>query len=101
VRVRVVHGAPSVGAVDVYVTEPSVDITTVTPTLTNVAFADVSNYLTLDEGTYRIRVTAIGGTDPALDQTVTLSSGAVRTIIARDAPTGGEPVGAVVLDDRS
>ena len=101
IRLRLAHASPSTGAVDVYIGDPSQDIAAVTPTLSNVAFSDVSNYLTLDEGTYRVRVTAVGGAEPLIDEQLTLSSGAVRTIIARDAVGGGVPAEVVVLDDRS
>jgi hypothetical protein len=101
IRVRIVHASPSTGAVDVYVGDPTDDISTVTPTLSNVSFGDASNYLTLDEGTYRIRLAAVGDTEAVLDEEITLSEGAVRTIIARDAVGGGVPAEVVVLDDRS
>jgi hypothetical protein len=101
IRLRLVHASPSTGAVDVYVGAPTDDITTVTPTLSNVAFGDVSNYLTVDEGTYRIRLTAVGDTEAVVDQELTLSSGEVRTIIARDVVGGGIPAEVVVLDDRN
>jgi hypothetical protein len=101
IRLRLVHASPSTGAIDVYVGDPTDDISTVTPTLSNVAFGDVSNYLTLDEGTYRIRLTAVGDTEAVIDEELTLSSGAVRTVIARDATGGGIPAEVVVLDDRS
>ena len=100
IRVRLVHASPSTGAVDVYVGDPTDDISTVTPTLTNVSFGDATNYITLDEGTYRIRLTAVGDTEAVLDEELTLSDGAVRTIIARDAVGGGVPAEVVVLDDR-
>ncbi len=101
IRVRIVHASPSTGAVDVYVGDPTDDISTVTPTLSNVSFGDASNYLTLDEGTYRIRLAAVGDTEAVLDEEITLSEGAVRTIIARDAVGGGGPAEVVVLDDRN
>ncbi|HEX5818403.1 MAG TPA: DUF4397 domain-containing protein [Gemmatimonadales bacterium] len=101
IRLRLVHASPSTGAVDVYVGDPTEDIAAVNPTVSNVAFGDVSNYLRLDEGTYRIRLTAVGDTEPLIDEELTLSSGAVRTVIARDATGGGIPAEVVVLDDRS
>jgi hypothetical protein len=101
IRLRLVHASPSTGAVDVYVGSPTEDISAVNPTVSNVSFGDVSNYLRLDAGTYRIRLTAVGDTEPLIDAQLTLSSGAVRTIIARDAAGGGIPADVVVLDDRS
>jgi len=101
IRLRLVHASPSAGAVDVYVGAQDQDIASVTPTLSNVTTGTASDYLTLDAGTYRIRLTALGGKDPLFDETVTVSEGAVRTIIVRDAAAGGVPLGAVVLDDRA
>jgi len=101
IRLRLVHASPSAGAVDVYVGPQDQDIASVTPTLSNVGTGTASDYLNLDAGTYRIRLTALGGKEALLDETVTLSEGAVRTIIVRDAPAGGVPLGTVVLDDRA
>ncbi len=48
-KIRVVHGAPNAGAVDVYVTAPGVSLTDpknpVTPVLTNFIFGTVTKYL--------------------------------------------------------
>ncbi len=57
VKVRIVHGAPSAPAVDVYVTAPGADLDTSTPTLTNVSFGVASGYLSVPAGSYQIRVT--------------------------------------------
>src|SRR5690349_3489796 len=43
IRLRLVHAAPAAGNVDIYVTGPTADIATTTPTLTNVAFRAASN----------------------------------------------------------
>lgn len=100
VKVRIVHGAPSAPAVDVYVTAPGADLATATPTLTNVAFKAVSAYLTVPAASYEIRVTPTGTKTVVIDSgTVPLASGQIRTVIATDAPGGGEPFGAIILDD--
>ena len=100
VKVRVVHGAPSAPAVDVYVTAPGADLATATPTLTGVSFKGVSAYLSVPAGDYEIRVTPTGTKTVVIDSgTVPLASGQIRTVIATDAPGGGEPFGAIVLDD--
>jgi len=46
-------------------------------------------------------VAAVGDTEAVVDEEITLSEGAVRTIIARDAVGGGGPAEVVVLDDRN
>ena len=100
VKVRIVHGAPSAPAVDVYITVPGVDIAVASPTLTNVSFKGVSAYQSVAAGTYQIRVTPTGTKNVVIDSgDVPLTAGQIRTVIATDAPGGGEPFGAIVLDD--
>jgi hypothetical protein len=100
VRVRAVHGAPSVPAVDVYVTAPGADLETTTPVLTGVEFGDVADYLDVPAGEYQVRVTPAGTKTVAIDSgTLTLASGQVRTAIAVEAPGGGAPFDLLVLED--
>ena len=98
-RVRLVHGSPGAGLVDIYVTDPGTDIELVTPDLTAVAFGEFSPYIEVPAGDYRVRITPTGTTDPVIDETLTLSSGQVRTGIAVDAPGGGAPFDALILED--
>jgi hypothetical protein len=100
VKVRIVHGAPSAGPVDVYVTAPGDDLTTATPTLSNVAFKVASDYLSVPAGSYQIRVTVAGTKTVAIDSgTVALTAGQIRTVVALDAVGGGAPFTALVLAD--
>jgi hypothetical protein len=83
-RVRVGHGAPSAPNVDVYVTAPDGEL--VDPVLTDVPFQVFSDYLMLDTGTYRVRVTPTGTTDVAIDTgPLDIGSDVVLTAIVDNA----------------
>lgn len=106
-RVRVVHLSPTAGAVDVFVTAVGADLAAATPTLTNVAVRSASAYLTLNPGTYQVRVVP-AGTAPALRAgavainvpSLAVTAGTVRTVVAADNNVGGAPLRAFVLQDR-
>jgi hypothetical protein len=99
-RIRAIHGAPSAPAVDVYVTAPDVDLEAELPTLGNVEFGDVADYIEAPVGDYQVRVTPAGTKTVVIDSgTLTLESGQVRTAIAVDSPDGGPPFGLLVLED--
>jgi hypothetical protein len=100
VKVRIVHGAPSAGPVDVYVTAPGDDLAAATPTLSAVTFKAASDYLSVPAGSYEIRVTVAGTKTVAIDSgTVALTAGQIRTVVALDAVGGGAPFSALVLAD--
>jgi hypothetical protein len=99
-RVRLIHGAPSAGLVDIYVSAPGVDLADAPTRLTSVEFRDVSPYLTVPAGDYQVRITPSFSETVLIDSgTLTLSSGQVRTGIAVDAEGGGDPYGAIILED--
>jgi hypothetical protein len=106
-RVRVVHLAPTAGAVDIFVTAPGADLVAATPTLANVPVRGVSGYLTVPAGAYQIRVVP-AGTAPASRPgavainvaSLTLPGASARTIVAADNNVGGAPLRAFVLTDR-
>jgi hypothetical protein len=101
VKIRVIHAAPAAGNVDVYATDGAADINTATPVLTNVPFRGVSGFLEVPAGVYRLRVTPAGTKTVAIDATVVLTAGQLRTVVATDAPGGGAPLGAIVLNDKN
>lgn len=101
VKIRVIHAAPAAAGVDVYATAPGASLATSTPVLTNVPFRAISDYLTVPAGTYQLRVTPTGSTTVAIDATVTLTAGQVRTVVARDNAGGGAPLGVILLEDRN
>jgi hypothetical protein len=65
-NLRLVNAAANLPAIDVYVTDPSVDIHNVSPTIANVAFGGASTYVTLPVSTGIIRITNAGDKDTPL-----------------------------------
>jgi uncharacterized protein DUF4397 len=100
IKLRLVHASPSAGPVDIYVEPPGTDITTVSPTLSDVPFKTASAYLSVPAGSYEVYITPTGSKTVAIDSgSITIAAGAIRTAIALDAPGGGTPLTAIVLDD--
>jgi len=99
-KVRIVHAASVAQDVDIYVTAPGTDISTVAPALTDVAFKANTGYLPLEAGDYEITVTPSGTKTAAIGPlSVTLANGNVFTVIARDPTPGATELGVVLLDD--
>jgi hypothetical protein len=111
VAVRVVNMSPTGGAMDFFVTAPSADLSTATPTVANLAYHGESAYVNLAAGTYQIRAVP-AGTAPALrSASVVINftppatpapfpAGSARTIVAADAAAGGSPLRAFLLPDK-
>jgi hypothetical protein len=101
VRVRVVNAAPSAPSVDVYITSPATDITTVAPTIPALTYPAPSGYVTLAAASYRIRFTTAGTKTVVRDiNPLALTAGQIRTIVLADRAAGGTPLTSVVLVDR-
>jgi hypothetical protein len=98
-KVRLVHGSPAAGNVDIYVLAPGADINTATPVFANVPFRANTGYVSLDAGDYDVKVTPANSKTVAIAATLTLAVGDVYTAVARDAPGGGAPLGLILLDD--
>lgn len=97
-KVRVVHGASTAPAVDIFVTAPFAALPN-TPLLTGVPFTVASHYLTVPSGDYQARVAVAGTKTVAIDsRRLRLTGGTVRTIVALDGPEGG-PFELLVLND--
>ena len=94
-RVRIVHGSPSAGNVDIYVAAPGTDINTINPTFANVPFKANTGYVGLTGATYDVSVTPAGAEDPGGDlrRRWRSQNGDIFTAIARDATGGGGPAG--------
>jgi hypothetical protein len=89
--VRVVHASPDAPNVDVWVDGEIV--------LTDVPFTAVSDYLALPAGTYNVRVTATGSTDPVIEADLALEAGTSYTVAAI-GPLA-EISATVLTDDRN
>jgi hypothetical protein len=101
-RIRLVHAAPTAGAVDIYVTEPGAELATAVPVLTSVAFGAASDYMVLDSRTYQVRVAVAGGGVVLIDlPLLVMSSMQVLTIVMMDTMGSGPPHGLIVLSDRA
>jgi hypothetical protein len=102
IKLRLVHGAPNVGEVDVYITAPGADIGAETPALTAVPFKGASGYLEVPAGQYQVRVTPTGTKTVAIDTgALTFTAGQIRTGIAVEAAGGGTPLTALLLADKN
>jgi hypothetical protein len=104
VKLRVIHASPTaqtLANVDVYLVAPGTDITTLTPAISNISFKTISSYLSVAPGSYEAIVTLTGAKSPRyIDVSgLTFAAGQIRTIVALDAPGGGTPLTAVVLND--
>lgn len=99
-RVRIVHGSPSAGPVDIYVTAPGADLMTSDPAFVAVPFLADTDYVSLAAGSYDVTVTPTGTKTAAIGPaTVDLQAGGVYTAVARDAQGGGTPLGLILMDD--
>ena len=100
VRVRVAHLASNAPAVDIYITAPSAEIASATPTLSGVSYKGVSGALEVPAGDYRIRIMPAGSADVVYDSgTVALTAGADLLVGAlTNDGTGSSPVKLVVAD---
>jgi hypothetical protein len=98
-KVRIVHAAPF--ATDaVTLASTAVDVLTEdnNVVLANVAFGDISDYLSLEPGTYDLKITAAGDPDTTLIDLApfTLKAGDIVTVYAVGVGEGGnQPLGGL------
>ena len=99
-RVRIVHASPTAQDVDIFVTAPGTDITTVAPTFAAVPFQAETGYVSLAGGTYTVTVAPAGTTTAAIGPIdITIADGGIYTAIARDPLPGSTDLGLILLDD--
>ena len=101
VHIRAANASPSAPSVDVYVTNATADIATLTPSASAIAFKGASAYIPVAAGATRVRFTTAGTKTVIRDVTIgTLAAGAIRTVILLDAQAGGAPRTSTTLVDR-
>lgn len=100
-KVRIFHGSPAAGPVDIYITLPNVDLVDVKPNYKTYGFKTVTEYVHVAPGTFRVRMTTPGTKDVVIDTgTVECSAGQVYTVCAIGDPGVGQPVRSLTLLDR-
>jgi hypothetical protein len=93
-RVRVLHAAPSAAAVDVYLLQGNQALATATPTISALAYGDVSpasgrDSLELKGGTYRLVLTAAGTKNVVFNaNSVSIGNNADWLMMPIPGPTG-------------
>jgi hypothetical protein len=95
---RVLNAAPDAGALDVYLTGSADSLAAAVPVASSAALGAVGSWLTVNSGTWRLRVTAAGSkTDVRLDLAAqVLSSKQVLSLVLTPG-RGGVLVNALVL----
>jgi hypothetical protein len=87
IKVRMIHAAAGVPALDVYLTSTSEDISGINPTLSATAYKANSSFLELASGTYKLRLTTNGTKDVVYESdALTLNSKDIVSFAAY--PTG-------------
>ena len=59
-KLRIINASPGLGRADVYIVAPGTDLTTVSPTISSLAFEVASSYQLLAAGTYEVFFTLPG-----------------------------------------
>jgi hypothetical protein len=99
-KLRVIHGSPSAGLTDVYLTPTGTSIASVNPTYASIPFQGDTGFVSFTAGSYALTVTAAGSKTPVIGPvTVQLANSGIYTAVARDATGGGTPLGLILLDD--
>jgi hypothetical protein len=100
-KLRVIHGSPTAGPVDIYLTAPGAGIAGAKPSIAALTYPGDTGFTDLDPGNYDVTVTVAGKpADVLISATpITLVAGGLYTALASDAPGGGPPYGLVSLDD--
>ena len=97
---RLLHGAPSAPAVDIYISRPGKDLNQLQPTLKNIRFKTASPYLIVRPGEVQVRITPAGTKTVVIDSgTLSIKATDVFTAIAIDRK-GASGFSAIVINER-
>jgi len=102
IKFRLAHLSPSAPALDLYINEAGgeADLDFLRPVLENVSFRSITDFLQIDRGEYRIRLTVAGTTVVAIDSgNVNLDGERIFTFLALESESGGEPFSLALLRD--
>lgn len=89
-KIRLVNASPNLGPADVYIVTPGTPLSTVSPTLSNLAFGATVTYQSLTAGNFEIELTSVGQKFAAVDTgTLSFIAGQVRTFVGLNSPSGG------------
>ena len=90
VSLRIVHAAPALSAVDVYVVAPGTSLSSVSPTVSSLSFESASGYLSIPSGSYEVYFALTGEKLASIDSgPLTLNAGDVDSVVALDGSAGG------------
>jgi hypothetical protein len=90
IQIRVINASTSLGTADVYVVAPGIDISTVNPTFSALAYQSASSYATVAAGSYQVEFAQAGSKNVLINSNaISFSAGQIRTAVALDSPSGG------------
>jgi hypothetical protein len=98
-QLRFINGSPASGPVDVYVLPVGTSITGAIPLTRGIALGVATTYFQFESSNYTVTVTTAGTVNVLVADNVALHPGSAFTVLSRDAPGGGTPLGIVVEND--
>lgn len=99
-KIRIGHVSPSLDSLDIYITRPETNLNKADPSIPALEFKTFSDYIDVNEGTVRVRVTNNDSKKVLVDSdSFALSDGDIFTILLVDEPGGGTPAEALLLID--
>jgi hypothetical protein len=100
-KLRFVNTSPTAGPVDMYLSAPGVDLTSVAAAFSNVEFGGFAGYASPPQGAIQLRVTPAGSKAVLADSgLLTLTAGQIRTAVLVNPPgTATQPLAIALLRD--